>query len=131
MRPKERVLGIGGFFFRARDPQALGRWYETNLGVSLTPRDYDSESWRQQEGATVFEPFPSDSDFFGRPEQQWMLNFRVRDLAAMVRQLRDANVAVELDATDCPNGVFASLHDPEGNPIQRWEPRGKAAEARN
>jgi predicted enzyme related to lactoylglutathione lyase len=131
MRPKERVLGIGGFFFRARDPQTLARWYETQLGVALTPRDYDSESWRQAEGPTVFEPFPSDDDFFGRPEQQWMLNFRVHDLAAMAQQLRDANVAVEVDATEYPNGVFARLRDPEGNPIQLWEPRGKAAEARS
>jgi predicted enzyme related to lactoylglutathione lyase len=131
MRPKERALGIGGFFFRAHDSQMLARWYETHLGVALTPRDYDSESWRQAEGPTVFEPLPSDGDFFGRPEQQWMLNFRVRDLAAMAQQLRDANVAVEVDTTEYPNGVFANLRDPEGNPIQLWEPRGKAAEPRN
>jgi predicted enzyme related to lactoylglutathione lyase len=131
MRGKERVLGIGGFFFRSRDPRALAHWYETHLGVDLTPTSYDQSSWRQAEGPTVFEPFPPDSTMFGRPEQQWLLNFRVRDLAAMVRQLRDANVAVEVDAQEYPNGVFAALHDPEGNPIQLWEPRGKAAEARN
>ena len=129
MRAKERVTGIGGVFFRARDPKALARWYETQLGVALTPADYESEAWHQDAGPTVFEPFAADSDFFGRPEQQWMLNFRVRDLAAMVRQLRDANVAVEVDAAEYPNGVFAALKDPEGNPIQLWEPRGKASAA--
>ena len=130
MRPKERVLGFGGFFFRAREPRALARWYETHLGVDLTPSDYEHEPWRQAEGPTVFEPFPLDATLFGRREQQWMINFRVRDLAAIVQQLRDANVAVEVDAQEYPNGVFARLHDPEGNPVQLWEPRGRAAGAR-
>jgi len=131
VRAKERVLGIGGIFFRSRDPRTLAQWYETHLGVPLTPQDYESPSWRQAEGATVFEPFPTDTTFFGRPEQQWMINFRVRDLEAMVRQLRDANVSVEVDAQEYPNGVFALTHDPEGNPIQLWEPRGVAAQAGN
>jgi predicted enzyme related to lactoylglutathione lyase len=130
VRAKERVLGFGGFFFRARDPKALARWYETHLGVDLTPSDYDHAGWIQTGGPTVFEPFPADSQFFGRAEQQWMLNFRVRDLAAIVRQLRDANIAVEVDAQDYPNGVFALTHDSEGNPVQLWEPRGAAAEAK-
>jgi glyoxylase I family protein len=131
VRAKERVLGIGGFFFRSRDPRALAQWYSTHLGVRLTPQDYDSPSWRQAEGPTVFEPFPQDAALFGRPEQQWMINFRVRDLAAMVRQLRDANLVVEVDTQLYPNGVFALTHDPEGNPIQLWEPRGAAANAGN
>ena len=130
MRPKERVLGIGGFFFRARDPRALARWYETHLGVDLTPGDYVHDSWRQAAGPTVFEPFALDTPYFGRPEQQWMINFRVRDLAAMVRQLRDANIAVEIDPQEYPNGVFARVNDPEGNPVQLWEPRGSALGAR-
>jgi predicted enzyme related to lactoylglutathione lyase len=120
----ERVLGIGGFFFRSRDPKTLARWYETHLGVRLTPPDYESPPWRQQGGTTVFEPFPQDTTYFGRAEQQWMLNFRVRDLAAMVAQLRGAKITVDVDAEIYPNGRFARLSDPEGNPIQLWEPRG-------
>ncbi len=54
----------------------------------------------------------------------WMLNFRVRNLAAMVAQLQQAGIAVEVDPAEYPNGVFAKLHDPEGNPIQLWEPIG-------
>jgi glyoxylase I family protein len=130
MRAKERVLGFGGFFFRARDPKALARWYETHLGVDLTPTDYDHAGWIPTGGPTVFEPFPSDTNYFGRAEQQWMINFRVRDLAAIVRQLRDANIAVEVDAEEYPNGVFALTHDLEGNPVQLWEPRGVAAGAK-
>jgi predicted enzyme related to lactoylglutathione lyase len=120
----ERVQGIGGVFFRSRDPRALARWYAEHLGVELTPRDYESRPWIQSAGPTVFEPFPKDTAYFGRPEQQWMINFRVRDLAAMVAQLRSAGIAVEEDAEQYPNGVFARLTDPEGNPIQLWEPRG-------
>jgi glyoxylase I family protein len=131
VRAKERVLGFGGFFFRAREPKALARWYDTHLGVDATPTDYDQAAWQQQAGPTVFEPFPVDTQYFGRAEQQWMINFRVRDLAAIVRQLRDADVAVEVDAQEYPNGVFARTHDPEGNPVQLWEPRGAAADARH
>jgi predicted enzyme related to lactoylglutathione lyase len=127
----ERVQGIGGFFFRSRDPRALARWYAEHLGVDLTPTDYDTAPWRQAEGSTVFEPFAEDTTYFGRPEQQWMLNFRVRDLAAMAQQLRGAGIAVEVDAEAYPNGVFALLHDPEGNPIQLWEPRASDGSARN
>src|SRR5262245_4469218 len=119
----ERVLGIGGFFYRARDPQGLARWYSDMLGVDLTPTEYGQSPWQQQAGPTVIQPFEWDTGFFGKPEQMWMLNFRVRDLAAMVEQLRQAGEAVELDPETYPNGLFATLHDPEGNPIQLWEPR--------
>jgi glyoxylase I family protein len=81
VRAKERVLGIGGFFSRGRDPRALAQGYATHLGVPLTPQDYEIPSWRQAEGPTVFEPFPTDTTFFGRSEQQRMINFRVRDAA--------------------------------------------------
>jgi len=127
----ERVNGIGGFFFRSKDPRALAQWYAKHLGVDQTPGDYEGRPWMQAAGATVFEPFAADTLYFGRAEQQWMVNFRVRDLAAMVAQLRSAEIAVELDAQEYPNGVFARLADPEGNPIQLWEPRGWYAAPKN
>jgi len=120
----ERVHGIGGFFFRAREPKALAAWYAAHLGVDLTPPDYDRPSWKQQAGPTVFEPFVADTKYFGRPEQAWMINFRVRDLAAMVAQLRAAGIDVEVEPEPFPNGHFARLTDPEGNPIQLWQPAG-------
>ncbi|HVI01663.1 MAG TPA: VOC family protein [Enhygromyxa sp.] len=119
----EKVTGIGGFFFRAKDERALARWYQQHLGVALTPTSYDGEPWTQEAGATVFAPFPQDTKMFGRAEQQWMINFRVRNLSAMVEQLRAASIEVEVDPEVYPNGVFASLRDPEGNPIQLWEPQ--------
>ena len=120
----EKVSGIGGFFFRAQKPEALARWYTQNLGINPVPPDYDTLPWMQQAGATVFAPFEANTDFFGRPEQQWMINFRVRELDAMVEQLRKNGITVTVDPETYPNGRFASLHDPEGNPIQLWQSSG-------
>ncbi|MEQ9363180.1 MAG: VOC family protein [Leptospirales bacterium] len=118
----EKVTGIGGFFFRSRNPGALKEWYETHLGVKKVPDSYDEPAWSQAAGTTVFAPFEQYTEYFGRPEQQWMINFRVDDLNAMVKQLEAAGVKVEVDAEQYPNGRFAQLNDPEGNPIQLWEP---------
>lgn len=120
----EKVTGIGGLFFRAEDPKALALWYETHLGVARTPEDYDTKPWRQEAGSTVFAPFRQDTAYFGDLSRRWMVNFRVRDLAAMVAQLRAAGIPVEVEKEEYPNGLFARLEDPEGNPIQLWEPRG-------
>ncbi|MGH3370042.1 MAG: hypothetical protein ACRDPR_08565, partial [Nocardioidaceae bacterium] len=72
------MTGIGGLFFRARDPDVLARWYADHLGIDPAPATYEQRPWWQQQGPTVFSPFPADSDAFGRPEQSWMLNLRVR-----------------------------------------------------
>jgi predicted enzyme related to lactoylglutathione lyase len=119
----ERVTGIGGLFFRAADPKGLAEWYERHLGVTQTPTSYDEEPWRQEEGWTAFAPFATDTKYFGRPTQQWMINFRVRDLDAMVAQLTRAGIAVDVNRETYPNGRFARLLDPEGNPIELWEPK--------
>ena len=83
----EKVTGIGGLFFRSQDPIALGRWYETHLGITLSGTDYEHPSWRQEAGVTVFAPFTQNTDYFGNPQKVWMVNFRVRNLDAMVAQL--------------------------------------------
>jgi predicted enzyme related to lactoylglutathione lyase len=115
--PAERVLGIGGLFFRSRDPKKLAQWYQANLGI-------DHQVWQQAAGPTAFTPFAMDTDYFGSKEQAWMLNFRVRSLDAMVAQLQKANIEVKVDPEKYPYGRFARLHDPEGNPIELWEPAG-------
>jgi len=119
----EKVSGIGGVFFKAKDPAALRQWYEQLLGVTRTPTDYEQRPWEQAAGPTVFEPFSEDTEYFGRPAQAWMLNFRVRNLDAMVAQLRAAGAEVKVDPESYPNGRFARTHDPEGNPVELWEPR--------
>ncbi len=119
----QRILGIGGFFFRAKNPTVLAEWYKANLGVDLVPADYSQKPWSQEAGPTVFAPFPEDSEYFGDAEKRWMINFRVSDLDAMVHQLRAAKVDISVDSEIYPNGRFARLYDPEGNPIELWEPK--------
>jgi glyoxylase I family protein len=123
MHAMEKVIGIGGLFFRAKDPKQLAQWYQEHLGVTRTPDNYDDPCWTQQAGPTVFAPFPEQTTYFGRDTQAWMVNFRVRDLDAMAAQLRAASIEITIDAEVYPNGRFARLHDPEGNPIELWEPR--------
>lgn len=118
----EKVAGIGGFFFRAHDPAALGNWYLQNLGIALTPTKADSPVWQQEAGPTVFSPFPETTHYFGDPAKVWMVNFRVHDLDKIAAQLRAAGIEVKVDPQSYPNGRFAHLHDPEGNPIELWQP---------
>jgi len=118
----QKVMGIGGLFFRANNPEAMSRWYRDTLGIDLVPTDYGQKPWSQESGPTVFAPFPNDSDYFGKADQKWMVNFRVRNLDVMVEQLSAAKIDVRVDAEVYPNGRFARLHDPEGNPIELWEP---------
>lgn len=118
----QKVLGIGGLFFRSENPERLAKWYETHLGISLVPTSGEQKPWHQDAGPTAFAPFKKDTKYFGKPEQSWMINFRVADLKAMVAQLRAAGITVE-EPQSSPNGDFARLHDPEGNPIELWEPK--------
>ena len=120
--PTERVTGIGGFFFRASDPKALAQWYQDHLGVSGIPQSAGDSPWNQQAGPTAFTPFPEKTGYFGDSTKQWMINFRVGDLDKMARQLEAAGIAVKVDPTTYPNGRFARIHDPEGNPIELWQP---------
>lgn len=115
----ERVTGIGGYFWRARDPDALSRWYAEHLGIS----DFKDQVWQQEAGPTVFAPFGADTEYFGRKDQQSMLNFRVSDLGAMLTQLRAAGVDVD-EKTEEQDGVgrFGWATDPEGNRFELWEP---------
>jgi predicted enzyme related to lactoylglutathione lyase len=119
----EKVTGIGGVFFRARNPAALSRWYAEHLGVTETPADAGVQPWMQSAGPTVWGTFPEDTDYFRRPEKTWMINFRVRDLAAMVAQLRAASIEVEDPVDYPPIGRFTRLSDPEDNQIELWEPK--------
>jgi predicted enzyme related to lactoylglutathione lyase len=115
----ERVLGIGGHFMRAADPVALSAWYRDCLGL-----DADEHGlWDQEAGPMVFAAFDPDTDYFGSRTQQTMLNFRVRDLDAMVAQLRakGADVAEETQEMEGV-GRFGWVTDPEGNRVELWQP---------
>ena len=113
------VTGIGGFFFRSNDPEAMRAWYFTHLGVGSTPYGV----WEMQSGPSVFAPFSNDSDYFAA-DRQWMINFRVDDLDGLCATLRAGGIEVITNPDwDMPGvGRFARIHDPEGNPIELWQP---------
>jgi predicted enzyme related to lactoylglutathione lyase len=114
----ERVTGIGGYFMRAADPAALGAWYRDCLGLDAD----ENGLWRQETGPTVFATFEPETDYFGSRAQQAMLNFRVRDLDAMLAQLRakGADVAEETQEMEGV-GRFGWVTDPEGNRVELWQ----------
>lgn len=115
------ATGIGGVFFRSSDPETLSNWYQTHLGIDLS-----AGAWIQEAGPTVFAPFPVDSDYFS-DEKKFMLNFRVDDLDALISQLADAGIDAETRPEwNSEIGKFARIHDPEGNPVELWEPSGPA-----
>jgi predicted enzyme related to lactoylglutathione lyase len=118
----ERITGIGGFFFRARDPAALATWYDTHFGIDPVPQSYGDPAWRQDAGTTAFAPFKQETNYFGSSDKTWAINFRVRDLDAMVAQLRAAGIEVTIDPETYPNGRFATLYDPEANRVELWQP---------
>ena len=113
------MLGIGGYFIRAADPEALRAWYRECLGL-----DTDEHGlWRQEVGPTVFATFESQTAYFGSQSQQSMINFRVRDLEAMLAQLRDKGADVADETQDLAGvGVFGWVTDPEGTRIELWQP---------
>ncbi len=121
------VLGVGGIFFRAEDPEALSAWYREHLdvGAGCAAEDTgppDEWSWKVQGGPIVFAPFEGGTDYWAA-DKQFMLNLRVRDLDGLLEQLRGSGIAVIVDpAWDSPEvGRFARIHDPEGNAIELWE----------
>lgn len=120
---RQTALGIGGLFVRAKDPAALTAWYDKHLGINPVPSSYEDKPWVQEAGPTIFAPAPQDAEGMIPKGKSWMLNLRVADIEAFTKQLIADGVAVELDPITYPNGRFATLADPEGNPIQLWEPK--------
>ena len=121
------VTGMGGYFFRAKDPAALKAWYREHLGVGggcgADPATGESNEyiWYQDAGPTVFEPFGADTDYFAA-DKQAMINLRVRDLDGLLAALRAAGIAITQEQEMAGVGRFARVHDPEDNAIELWEP---------
>ena len=123
------VVGMGGYFFRSRDPEGLKAWYLEHLGVGggmgADPATGHSNEWvwYVEGGPMVFSPFKAHSDYFAA-DKQAMINLRVTDLDGLLASLRAAGIEVETreewDAMGL--GRFARIHDPEDNPIELWEP---------
>jgi hypothetical protein len=105
----DHSANISGADLWRQGSDALARWYADHLGRDPPPATYEQRVWWQQQGPTVFAPFPADTNHFGRPEQAWKLNLRVRNLDAMVAQLR---AACSQPSTPTPTGWSASSTPP-------------------
>jgi catechol 2,3-dioxygenase-like lactoylglutathione lyase family enzyme len=122
------VLGVGGIFFRAANPDALNVWYRDHLGVGAGcaaegTGEPDQWSWQVQGGPVVFAPFKADTDYWAA-DKQVMLNLRVRDIDSLIDQLKASGIIVitKPEWNDPQVGKFARIHDPEGNAVELWEP---------
>ncbi|HVQ43399.1 MAG TPA: VOC family protein [Candidatus Saccharimonadia bacterium] len=117
---KQSITGIGAVMFRAKDPAALTKWYDDNLGITAMSAA-NPEPWHQEAGPTVFSPADADTDYFPA-HQQFLLNFRVSDLDAMLEQLGASGVKIDDKRVNEDYGRFAWVYDPEGNKIELWQP---------
>jgi predicted enzyme related to lactoylglutathione lyase len=124
----KRVTGIGGIFFKAKDAKTLGEWYTKNLDIEM--EEYGPMTnfhWRyddnpERKGTTVWSLFNDDSDYFGSEKAQFMINYRVSDLDALMAALKKEGVEILREIEDTPYGRFAAIKDPEGNGIELWQP---------
>jgi len=123
----KRVTGIGGIFFKAKDPDQLKQWYARHLGLPLKQDGEVSFHWRetdapQRQGRTIWAPFPNDTEYFEPSQSSFMINYRVEDLDGLLAQLRKEGVQVNDCVEEYDYGRFGWIMDPEGNRIELWEP---------
>ncbi len=123
----KRVTGIGGVFFKAKNPEKLHRWYSKHLGIPIEFPHGASFEWRHKDapkktGATVWSLFPKDTRYFAPSKSPFMVNYRVNDLKKLLQALRKEGVKVAKKMESSEYGRFAWISDPEGNRIELWEP---------
>ena len=127
-----RVIGIGGIFFKARDPQALRAWYREHLGMDIQEWGGMAFGWnhpdmRERDGTTVWSVFKESSNYFAPSPAPFMVNYIVNDLDAVLAALREEGCAVDDKTDDSGHGKFGWVMDPEGNRIELWQPPARAA----
>lgn len=123
----KRVTGIGGIFFKAQDPKALGEWYKKHLGIAVADWGGAAFVWSGPDnpsgtGTTIWSPFAADTQYFSPGTASFMINYRVADLHALLAILRQEGVQVEDKTEDSEFGLFGWVIDPEGNKIELWQP---------
>ncbi|HEX7940192.1 MAG TPA: VOC family protein [Gemmatimonadaceae bacterium] len=123
----KRVTGIGGIFFKARDPKALGAWYREHLGIDVQPWGGAAFDWNTPDnpngvGTTAWSLFPADTKHFAPSDAPFMINYRVADLQGLLAELRAAGVQVDDKVDESEYGKFGWVIDPEGNKIELWQP---------
>jgi predicted enzyme related to lactoylglutathione lyase len=122
----KRVIGLGGIFFKAKDPKALYEWYRQHLGIE-SATDGSGAMWRDADhpevpGCNVWAIFPQETQYFAPSQSSFMINFRVENLDELLRALREEGVPVDPKVEEHEYGKFAWVMDPEGNRVELWEP---------
>lgn len=121
-----RVTGIGGVFFKAKDPKSLGEWYRVHLGLNVEEWGGVAFKWTDDNptgtGSTIWSPFKEDTSYFAPSKSPFMVNFRVEDLHALLAALRAEGCAVDEKVEESEYGKFGWVVDPEGNKVELWQP---------
>lgn len=128
--PAGHVTGVGGVFFKAKDPKALAAWYRDVLGLPVQAWGgamlrYDAP---EHPPMVVWSAFPASTQYFAPSTADFMINYAVDDMDALVARLTDKGVVVLKRSDNDPNGRFAWIQDPEGNKIELWEPKRKTGQ---
>ena len=122
----KKVTGIGGIFFKTKDPKKISKWYGDNLGLVINPYgsvfEFRQGAAPDKKGYTVWSPFKEDTDYFAPSEEPFMVNYRVADLKALIEDLREKGVKIVGEIEEFEYGKFAHILDPEGRKIELWEP---------
>lgn len=123
---KKRVTGIGGFFFKTENPDAIKQWYKERLGIPTDQYGW-SFIWRKDDAPderalTQWSPFKNDTEYFKPSEKPFMFNFRVENLVELLTALKEEGVTVVGEVEEYSYGKFGWILDPEGNKIELWEP---------
>lgn len=120
----KRVTGLGGIFFKAKDPKALGDWYRRHLGMDVSEWGGVAFRWADDSphGTTIWSPFKADTGYMAPSTAPFMVNFRVADLHALLAALRAEGCDVQDKVDESEYGKFGWVMDPEGNKVELWEP---------
>ena len=125
---KKRVTGLGGFFFKSKNPDTLKAWYKERLGIP-TDRYGWTFWWKDKEGndcSTQWSPMAQDTTYFQPSDKQFMMNFRVENLKQLLKELEKEGVTIIGEIEEYDYGKFGWILDPEGNKLELWEPVDKA-----
>lgn len=129
---KQKVTGIGGVFFRCKDPQKIKDWYRDHLGFDTDDYGctftFGKDGSSGQTGHLQWSPFNENTEYFSPSEKQFMINYRVHDLKELLEELRAAGVKIVGELQEFAYGKFAHVMDPEGNKLELWEPVDEALE---
>jgi len=118
----KRVVGVGGVFFKARDPETLRAWYKAHLGIDIQDWGGTAFPWNRPDGVTAWSIFPDSSDYFAPSQSPFMVNYVVEDLHSVLDALRSEGCDVDPKVDESEFGIFGWVMDPEGNRIELWQP---------